>query len=359
MSEVKEALPPKEELERVGVDLQGHSRCGTFVQEDERVVACGVHQPGVDLLPTRKALEELEYARGYLWHALKEDPELGEFQNGYFIRVQEGVKPLFPVQSCLYMGREGVRQHVHNIVVVEEGADLHVLTGCTSGTRRGTHVGVSEFYVKKGGKLHFTMIHVWGSDVETMPRTGVVVEEEGVFISDYICMHPGKRIKMYPTAYLRGPGATARFHSVLVAVPGSYMDVGSRVYLQAPETRAEIISRAVSMGGTVMARGHLIGEKPHVKAHLECRGLLLKEGGMIHAIPELEGKAVELEMTHEAAVGKIAREEVEYLMARGLSDDEATAAIVRGFLNVDIMGLPDALKRELDAIIQQSDQESL
>ena len=359
MSEVKKALPPKEELERVGVDLQGHNRCGTFIQKDEEVVACGVQQPGVELLPTRKALEELEDAKDYLWHALQEAPELGEFQDGYFIRVKKGVTPLFPVQSCLYMGREGMRQHVHNIVVVEEGAELHVLTGCTSGTRSGTHVGVSEFYVKKGGKLHFTMIHAWGADVEVMPKTGVVVEEGGVFISDYICMHPGRRIKMYPTAYLRGPGATARFQSVLVAIPGAYMDVGSRVYLQAPNTRAEAISRAVSMGGKVVARGHLIGEKPHVKAHLECRGLLLKEGGVIHAIPELEGRAVELEMTHEAAVGKIAREEVEYLMARGLSADEATAAIVRGFLNVDIMGLPDALKRELDAIIQQSDQESL
>ena len=80
---------------------------------------------------------------------------------------------------------------------------------------------------------------------------------------------------------------------------------------------------------------------------------------MIHAIPELEGKATELEMTHEAAVGKIAREEVEYLMARGLTEDEATAAIVRGFLNVDIMGLPEPLQRELDDIIRQSDQESL
>ena len=220
-------------------------------------------------------------------------------------------------------------------------------------------MGVSEFYVKRGGRLHFTMIHAWGDEVETMPKTGVIVEEEGVFISDYICMHPGRKVKMYPTAYLVGPGATARFQSVLVAVPGALMDVGSRVYLRASNTRAEIVSRAVSMGGAIIARGHLVGESPHVKAHLECRGLLLREGGLIHAVPELEGRAVELEMTHEAAVGKIAREEVEYLMARGLTEDEATAAIVRGFLNVDIMGLPQPLQEELDHIIRQSDQESL
>jgi len=359
MSEIEKTLPAQRDLLRVGVDPEEKERCGTFLQDNDKVVLCGVHQEGVDLLSTREALDALPEAREYLWRALREDPELGEFQNGYFIRARRGVKPFFPVQSCLYMSREGMRQHVHNIVVVEEGAELHVITGCTSSVRRGVHVGVSEFYVKKGGKLHFTMIHAWGDEVETMPRTGVIVEEDGVFISDYICMHPGKRIKMYPTAHLVGRGATARFHSVLVAVPGALMDVGSRVYLQASDTRAEVVSRAVSMGGTIITRGHLIGEQPHVRAHLECRGLLLKEGGLIHAVPELEGRTVELEMTHEAAVGKIAQEKVEYLMARGLTEDEATAAIVRGFLNVDIMGLPDALKEELDKIIQQSDQESL
>ncbi len=359
MSEVKEVLPPREELLRVGVDPEEGERIGTFVQEDDRVVSCGIRQEGVDLLSTREALERIPEAKEYLWKALEEDTSLGEFQNGYFIRARKGVKPIFPVQSCLYISREGMRQHVHNIVVVEEGAELHVITGCTSGVKRGVHVGVSEFYVKKGGKLHFTMIHAWGDEVETTPKTGIVVEEGGVFISDYICMHPGKSIKMYPTAYLVGAGATARFQSVLVAVPGAFMDVGSRVYLRASEARAEIISRAVSMGGAIIARGHLVGEEPHVKAHLECRGLLLKEGGLIHAIPELEGRAVDLEMTHEAAVGKIAKEEVEYLMARGLTEDEATAAIVRGFLNVDIMGLPEPLQKELDNIIRQSDQESL
>jgi len=359
MSEVKEVLPPREDLLKVGVDPDEGERIGTFVQEDDRVVSCGIRQEGVDLLSTREAMKVFPEAREYLWGVLKEDPQLGDFQNGYFIRARKGVKPLFPVQSCLYLSKEGVRQHVHNIVVVEEGAELHVITGCTSGVNKGTHLGLSEFYVKRGGKLHFTMIHAWGEEIETTPRTGVVVEEEGVFISDYICMHPGKRIKMYPTAYLVGPGATARFQSVLVAVPGAFMDIGSRVYLKAPGTRAEIISRAVSMGGTIIARGHLIGEEPHVKAHLECRGLLLREGGVIHAIPELEGKAIDLEMTHEAAVGKIAKEEVEYLMARGLTEEEATAAIVRGFLNVDIMGLPEPLQRELDEIILQSDQESL
>ena len=104
---------------------------------------------------------------------------------------------------------------------------------------------------------------------------------------------------------------------------------------KAEDTRAEIIARAISNGGRIISRGDLIGEVTGVKAHLECRGLLLK-GGLIHAIPELRGKVDGVEMSHEAAVGKIAQEEIQYLMSRGLGEDEVTSTIVRGFLSVDI-----------------------
>lgn len=117
--------------------------------------------------------------------------------------------------------------------------------------------------------------------------------------------------------------------------------------------RAEIIARTISNGGNIIARGHLIGAVPEIKAHLECRGLLLN-GGLIHAIPELEGRVDGVDMSHEAAVGKIAQEEITYLMSRGLSEDEATSTIVRGFLSVDIPGLPDQLKAEIDRAIEET-----
>ena len=102
-----------------------------------------------------------------------------------------------------------------------------------------------------------------------------------------------------------------------------------------------------------------MGEHRGVKAHLECKGLLLSDQGRIHAIPELEGKTSDLEMSHEAAVGKIAQEEVEYLMARGLSEQEATALIIKGFLTLEIVGLPEGLKKELEHMIDETDTEAL
>ena len=191
------ALPEKDLL-KVGIELKEKERTGTFIQKDKEILVCNIKQKDVELLSTKDALEILPWSAEYLWKALREDSSLADFENGYFIWAKKGAKPLFPVQSCLYIATEGYTQHVHNIVIVEEDAELHVITGCTAGARKGLHLGVSEFYVKRGAVLHFTMIHAWGEEIETFPKTGVVVEEEGVFISDYICMHPGKQIKMYP-----------------------------------------------------------------------------------------------------------------------------------------------------------------
>ncbi|MDA8097621.1 MAG: SufD family Fe-S cluster assembly protein, partial [Clostridia bacterium] len=123
---------------------------------------------------------------------------------------------------------------------------------------------------------------------------------------------------------------------------------------EAPNTKAEIIARALTTGGDILNRGHLRGDAAGIKAHLECHGLILSPEGLIHAIPELEARVAGAEMSHEAAVGKIAQEEIEYLMARGLSEEEATSTIVRGFLNVKMDGLPAELQAEIDRAVKQN-----
>jgi Fe-S cluster assembly scaffold protein SufB len=189
-------------------------------------------------------------------------------------------------------------------------------------------------------------------------RTHVHVAAGGVFVSNYISLKPVGSLQMNPTTHLAGEGAVARFNSVLVAGEGCTMDVGSRVVLGAPGTRAEIISRAIVAGGNIIARGELVGEAPGIKAHLECKGLILKEG-LMHAIPELKGYTPGVEMSHEAAVGKIDQREIEYLMARGIDEDEAVSTIVRGFLNVDIEGLPPSLESKIDKIITETQQDMM
>jgi Fe-S cluster assembly scaffold protein SufB len=356
----------KKRMILAGVDAEEKDRSGTYVQKDTAVIHAQSKQEGLEVMPIKQALKECDWIQDYYWKLVAVDADKYtaraqlDLHDGYVIRALPGSKVIYPVQACLYLEKEGLSQNVHNIIIAEEGSELHIITGCATAAhlRRGLHVGVSEFYVKKNAKLSFTMIHYWAEEMMVRPRSVGQVEEGGLFLNNYICMKPVKSLQMYPTTHLVGKGAVARFYSLLVGSPGSEMDVGGRIFLKEPGCRAEIIARTISNGGHIVARGDLVGEVPGVKAHLECRGLILN-GGSIHAIPELHGKAEGVEMSHEAAVGKIAQDEILYLMSRGLSEDEATSTIVRGFLSVDIPGLPPALKAQIDRAVEQSDQDMM
>ncbi|MBE9505960.1 MAG: SufD family Fe-S cluster assembly protein [Chloroflexi bacterium] len=352
----------------VVVDNPG-DRSGTFIQVDHTAVHSSVVQDGIELLPVRAALEKYDWLSQYVWRAVDsgadrftssvEQSEHRSEYNGYFIRALPGHKTILPLQTCLYLGTEGLAQNVHNIVIAEEGSELHIITGCTCGphSESGLHLGVSEFYVRRGATITFTMIHNWEPGIAVRPRTGIIVEEDGTFLSNYVIMKPVHDLQMSPVAHCVGEGAIVRFSSVIAGFPGAKMDIGSSVYLEAPRSRTEIVSRVIATGGEIVARGYIEGSAPDVKGHLECRGLILGDGGVIHAVPELRGTLAGIDLSHEAAVGKIAEEEVQYLMARGLTHDEATATIVRGFLHVDIEGLPDALNAELQRAIEANEKD--
>jgi Fe-S cluster assembly scaffold protein SufB len=355
----------KERAVSVGIDAEEACRAGSFFQMDHSVILSSAYQSGLEVMSTTEALKKYEWLKDYWWRAVQVDAdkytaqaELQQHQ-GYFLRALPGARAEFPLQACLYMTREGLAQNVHNVIIAEEGSELHIITGCTTAqhVRSGLHVGVSEFYVKKNAKVTFTMIHNWAEDVAVRPRTGTIVEENGVFMSNYICMRPVRTLQTYPAAYCVGENATVRYNTILLAPEGSNMDVGSKVFLRARGSRAEVVARTISKGGAIVSRGNLIGEVPGIKAHLECRGLILSERGSILAIPELDGRVSGVDMSHEAAVGKIAEEEIQYLMSRGLTSDEATAAIVRGFLDVEIKGLPEHLKGEIKKAIETGEKE--
>lgn len=360
------AIPADEQKNLImsGLDVTKKERGGTYFQMDTEVVHCHTQQEGIEVIPIQKALDQYDWIRDYYWKLVAVDAdkytaaaELG-LHDGYVIRARAGSKSIYPIQTCLYLDKDGLQQNVHNIIIAEEDSELHIISGCATSPhmKRGVHVGISEFFVKKNAKLSFTMIHNWAEDMMVRPRSVAQVEEGGLFLNNYICMKPVRSLQMYPTTHLIGKDAVARFYSIIVGSPGSEYDIGGRIYLKKPGTRAEIVARTITNGGNIIARGQLIGEVPGIKAHLECRGLILN-GGIMSAIPELEGRVDGVEMSHEAAVGKIAQEEIAYLMSRGLSEDEATATIVRGFLNVDIPGLPPQLQAEIDRAIEESDKD--
>jgi hypothetical protein len=346
----------------VGYDPKGAERSGSFLQVDHSVLCSKVMQEGVEIMSTTDALLKYSWLRDYWWHAVAPEKDVYTQQvdrkqtHGYFLRTLPGVKTTYPLQSCLFTGQEGLSQNVHNIIIAEEGSELHIITGCSVAEKvqSALHLGVSEFYVKKNAKITFTMIHNWAPEVEVRPRSGIIVEENGVFIGNYVCLDPVKDLQMYPVTYC-GKNARATSQSIIYASKDSKIDIGSKMVLSGENSRAEIISRTVAQDNAdVTARGILIGSAPNVKGHLECIGLMLSDTARIYSVPELEATVKDAELSHEAAVGRISEEEIAYLTARGLSEEEAAGAIVRGFLNVDIEGLPAALGAQVRQMIRMS-----
>lgn len=356
----------KKELLMAGVDVLERERSGSFLHMNHGNAHCKSKVPGVEILDIKQALEKYDGLPEYYWQ--KVDKNKDEYtrataetlHGGYFIRSQKGAKITEPVQSCLFIKGEKVGQNVHNIIIAEEDSELHILTGCSvaHGVKEAAHLGISEIYVKKNAKLTFTMIHNWGEETSVRPRTAAVVEEGGSFVNNYVLLKKVKDLQSYPMIHLNGTGAVARLNSIIVAPDGSYVDIGGGVHMNAPDTRCEIIARTLTTGGTIVNRGFIGGNDVPARGHLECKGLILG-GGVIHAIPELKATVDGVELSHEAAVGKIAQEEIEYLMARGLDEDEATSTIVRGFLNVDIMGLPPELREIVEKTVANTDTDAM
>jgi hypothetical protein len=352
--------PSERELKGVGFDPT-IEHAGSFLLEDLTITQALPRTSAVEVLPLAEAMARYDWVRERYFRLISREQD--EFTreaaatgpSGVFIRAFAGEKVLLPVQSCFLLRTPGLRQVVHNLVVAEEGAELHLVNGCTTAryTDIGTHIGVTEYYVGRNARLTSSMIHHWGDEVEVYPRSAAHIEEGGHFVSNYIAMSRVGMIQMYPTAILER-GASATFNSVVYAPAGSKLDLGARAILHGADAAADIISRAVSDGGHVINRGHIIGEVAGSRGHMECNGLLLAEDGVIHAIPELEGRSPAIALSHEASVGMISREELAYLMASGLGEESARSLIIQGFLEVPLADLPPFLQQTVRGLITQA-----
>ena len=349
-------------MENVGVVADEMERSGTLMFIDNGMSHCSPKtQEGLEMSTVSQALKAHDGLKEFMWNAM--DPAKDKYTaktyledgDGFFIRVKSGHHIKNPVQSCMLLNQNKSIQNLHNIIVVEDGASLEMITGCSTirHANDSVHVGVTEIYLGKGSNLTYSMIHSWGDKTNVRPRTRCVVGKGSNYVNNYVIMNPVGDLQSLPVADL-SENASATYNTVCIAHEGSNIDTGGLVNLNGPGSRAEIMSRSISMGGRMCARGRLVGNSPGVKAHLECRSIILKDGGATLAIPELEAHAADVEMTHEAAVGKIARDQIEYIMSRGLDEDQAVSMIVRGFLSGSINGLPESLQKELDSAIEQA-----
>ena len=359
-----------EEAYKAGIEADETNRSGTFFHVDKSTVYSRVNdlfRGKIELMDTKAALQKYSWLDEYMWKLVDSDKDeftrkvAEDFSGGYFMRIMPGAEITFPLQSCLLITQKNLEQRVHNIIIAEEGAKAHIITSCVqhSTVPKASHLGVSEIYVRKGAMLNFTMIHRWSENTLVRPRSAAEIADKAAFVSNYICMRPVRDVQMYPSAYCNGEDSAVSFNNILYGNRNSLLDIGSKAVLNGRGSKAEMISRAIArQASRMIIRGLIEGNNAECKGHLECRGLLIDDEALIQSIPQLKARKKGVEITHEAAVGKISEKEITYLMTRRLSRDQAVSLIIRGFMDVSILGLPDALNAEIKKIVEASAEAS-
>ncbi|OPL09380.1 MAG: hypothetical protein AVO33_00750 [delta proteobacterium ML8_F1] len=350
------------ELARGGVIVGGGDRSGTVVFRNHTPVCFETGEGGVELMPVTEALKRYDWVKEqYFFQAVEENSDettrrcaRQEEPAGFFIRVREGTRVVLPFQAAMYMTQQDGEQIVHNIVIVEKNASLELITGCLTrhDVLRGSHLAVEEYYVGPGAKLISTKVHSWGPEVRVNSRSGAVVAERGLYESRYISLQPAREVVLNPMVHLKGREAVAKDLTIVLSTSGTTVDAGGVITLSGRDTSAELLQRGVCTGGTLRQGGLLVGEE-RCRAHVDCAGMLLDESsrGRIVSVPGLESSHPDARMSHEASLGKIAPDQVEYLMSRGMAESEAVSLLIRGFLGVDLAGLGKDLDRQIERIV--------
>lgn len=347
-------------MESVGLGVDEKNASGSYIQIDQTAVYSQSRRSGLTILNLKEALKQLDFLRDFYWRLIPVD--LDKFtalaalyeESGYVIVAEKGFKSDKPIQACLLVKSPRSLQTPHNIVVAEEGTNLHVITGCTTAPESfGLHVGISEFYVRRNSTVTFTMIHSWSRASHVRPRTAVLVEDGGRFISNYVVLKPATSIQTYPFIRLVGEGSSAISTSVVLGSGNASIDIGSNVSLESKGSNCRILSRVVGGGSSeTMTRSRIAAVIDNVRGHTECNGIIVSDNASIVAIPELEARAKNVELTHEAAIGKISEEEIFYLQTRGFTREEAVSLIVGGFLESGLSELPVSVEKYLKISIQ-------
>lgn len=341
-------------VERAGVSTAAQAY---YIQADNAYFRYLSRIPGVEVHRLEDFVEtHRDLARDYLWRLVP--PDLDKYTavaalrgtGGYVIRVKSGVKVKDPVLACLSIVRGGL-QAPHNVVIVEEGAEATVYTGCVIAPEAvGLHVGISEFYVMRGAKLRFIMVHNWNRAAHVRPRTGILVGEGGEYVEYYANLAAVKTLQTSPKIWL-GEDAKAHATSILLSLGDAEIDVGTVALLEGRGAAAELVTRAIATDSAAVTMRALVEARAPAKGHVECGGLLMSPRANIETIPQLAARHHDAVLTHEASIGRLAEEEINYLQAKGFTYDEAVSLLVRGFINTEIHRyLPEQARRYVEQI---------
>ncbi len=372
-----DAIPEtiKETFNRLGIpEAEQKYLAGVSTQYESEVVYHNmlkeVEEKGVIFLSTDMALKTCpEIFRKYFNHVVPfTDNKFAAlngavWSGGSFIYIPKGVHLEKPLQSYFRINNEKSGQFERTLIIVDDGADVHYVEGCTAPTysKESLHAAVVEIYVGKGAKCRYSTIQNWSNNIVNLVTKRALVEEDGLM--EWIDGNIGSQTNMkYPCCILKGDRAKGNCISIAVASKDQYQDAGAKMIHLGKETSSTIISKSiVKCGGVANYRGTVsIRENAfNSKAHIECDTLILDDKSASDTIPTNEVKNDSSFLEHEATVSKINEDQLFYLMSRGLSEKEATQMIIMGFIEPFAKELPMEYAVELNQLIKMDMEGSI
>jgi Fe-S cluster assembly protein SufB len=278
------------------------------------------------------------------------------WSGGSFVYVPEGVEVDIPLQSYFRLNAPGAGQFEHTLIIVEKGAKLHFIEGCSAPKYNvnNLHAGCVELFVKEGARLRYSTIENWSKNMYNLNTKRAIVEKDGLI--EWVSGSFGSKVSMlYPMSILKGERARAEFTGITFAGKGQHLDTGAKVIHAAPYTTSTINSKSISKdGGVALYRGALrvAPNAHHVKSSVTCESLMLDNKSKSDTIPVIDLMNDEVDIGHEAKIGRISDEAIFYLMSRGISEEEAKAMIVRGFVEPIAKELPLEYAVEMNNLIK-------
>lgn len=354
----------RELLMEVGFDDLS-ARAGTSVLADHEMRMTLTNHPGVEIMPLSQALRTYDFVQDLMFGLV--DPEANEHiamvaehmhdPLGHFIWVKPGAKVEMPVQSFTLLETPQARQFTHDITLIDEGAEVEMISGSAvpSSVHKGRHISVGETYMRPGSKCKSVSIEHWGEAMEVYSYGFSRMEEGAQSRSTSVMLSPIGSHESYATSWLAA-GAQSFDQAIVFAPEGSNRLIETETRLQGEGAKSEDLTRMVSAGGRIVNNALLIGEAAGSSGFLGCDGLKLTDKGEIVAVPALKARAEGSMLSHEASVGMIDGERLNYLMASGIEEDAARDLIVQGFLTLEESGLPPTVAARVKAMIAEAKQ---
>ncbi len=278
------------------------------------------------------------------------------WSGGSFIYVPKGVHVDIPLQAYFRINTENMGQFERTLIIADEGSYVHYVEGCTAPiySSDSLHSAVVEIVVKKNARVRYTTIQNWSNNVYNLVTKRATCEEGATM--EWIDGNIGSKVTMkYPAVYMTGPHAKGEVLSIAMAGEGQHQDSGAKMVHAAPYTSSTIISKSIARGGgRTSYRGlvQVLEGSSHSKSTVKCDALLVDTISRSDTYPYVDIREDDVNMGHEATVSKVSEDQLFYLMSRGLTEDEAMAMIVRGFIEPIAKELPMEYALELNRLIE-------